>query len=360
MERPEGVPATAKYDKKAGYWYDGNAKSPVQRLWTTDGDLMLEAPRRNGKLHGELKWSPAIDNQKQYASRVAIAKELGLAGGPTDTQIATYKDGTLVSVRFRPGLGDWYDDELVATLEDGKLAKLEWTIAGIGDGDLFSLGSTVIRDDDFKLPKPWPHKLVATFVDGKLASHAFFNEKGKPVAGDRPLAEWGANTKPAKLRGYVERGDFVADAKKFFPKMEKLAAKLPKKLDKLAQLPAAKAIEAALRKKQLPEMGIVLDMSDFGPDCKQLELDGLADPAYVVVGSDGSGDMYLLDTRTGKVHIYRHEESKLDKKAFDSLDTFAFAALRAEAAMRDMIPKAALKKTFKALGIDAGAALLPY
>ncbi|MFY0534089.1 hypothetical protein [Nannocystis pusilla] len=257
MERPEGVPAAAKYDKTAGYWYDGNAKSPVQRLWTTGGNLMLEAPRRNGKLHGELKWSPAIDNQKQYASRVAIAKELGLAGGPTDTQIATYKDGTLVSVRFRPGLGDWYHDELVATLEDGKLAKLEWTIAGIGDGDLFSLGSTVIRDDDFKLPKPWPHKLVATFVNGKLASHAFFNEKGKPVAGDRPLAEWGANTKPAKLRGYVERGDFVADAKKFFPKMEKLAAKLPKKLDKLAQLPAAKAIEAALRKKQLPEMGIV-------------------------------------------------------------------------------------------------------
>ena len=103
----------------------------------------------------------------------------------------------------------------------------------------------------------------------------------------------------------------------------------------------------------------VLDFADFGIDCKSYKLDGVADPAYVIVGCDGSGDMYLLDTRTGKVHIYRHEESKLDKKAFDSLDTFAFAALRAEAALRGMIPQPALKKAFKALGIDAGAALLP-
>lgn len=360
MERPDGVPATAKYDKKAGYWHEGNAKSPVQRMWASGGALMLEARRRNGKLHGELTWSPAIDNQKQYASRVAIAKELGLARGPTIDQIATYQDGTLVSVRFRSTLEDWGRDELVATLANGKLTKLEWLVDAIGDADLFSLGTTVIRDDDFKLPKPWPHKLVATFVHGKLASHAFFNEKGKPVAADKPLKEWGASTKPARLKEYVKSGAFVADAKKFFPKREKLAAKLPKKLDALASNPAAKALETALRKQQLPALGIVLDFADFGIDCKQYKLDGLADPAYVIIGCDGSGDMYVLDTRTGKVHIYRHEESKLDKKAFDSLDTFAFAALRAEAAMRGMILKPALTKTFKALGIDAGAALLPY
>lgn len=356
MERPEAVPATATYDENAGYWYEGDFTSPEQRMWTTGGNLMLEASRRNGKLHGELKWSPAIDTQEQYASRLAIAKELGLADGPTDSQIATYEDGTLVSTRFRPGLGDWYGDTLVATLEGGVLVKLEWKVSGTTTEPLFALGTTVIKPEAFKLPKPWPKTLVANFIKGKLASHAFLDANGNPVAGDKPLAEWGADTTPEALAGYLERGDFVADAKKFFPKMAKLVVEgLPKKLDKLAKLPAAKALETAVRKKQLPIMGIVLDCSYFGPDCA--ELAGITNPAYVVVGADGSGDMYLLDTGTGQVHIYRHEEGTLDG-TFASLDAFAFAALRAEAAMRDMIPKPALKQTFDALGIEAGAALL--
>ena len=62
--------------------------------------------------------------------------------------------------------------------------------------------------------------------------------------------------------------------------------------------------------------------------------------------------------RRAEVTWQRHEESKLDKKPFESLDAFAFAVLRAEAASRGLIPKPALKKALKELGIAAGVALV--
>lgn len=359
MKRPAEVPDTAKYDAKATHWRAGDETTAVERLWSPSGALMLEAARVDGKLHGEVRWRPMIEDSSQFDARLATAKALGLPTGPTHTMIATFDRGELVKVRFRPGLDDWCTDTLVVEVAGGKLhGTLEWEVGSV-EGPLFALGGAVLEAKAFKLPKPWPEKLLATFVAGKLVRHAFLDDQGKEIGGDVPIKDWGADTRAKAITGYIERGDLVADAKRFFPNAGKLVVEgLPKTFPKLAKLPAAVALASAVRKKQLPVLGIAIDFSSVGFDCAREALDGAADARYVGVGSDGSGDMYLLDTTTGKVHVYLHEEGKLAKLAFDSLDAFAFAVVRIEAARRGTIPKAALKKTLKALGIAAGAALL--
>jgi hypothetical protein len=161
------------------------------------------------------------------------------------------------------------------------------------------------------------------------------------------------------IPGYIESGAFAADAERFFPNAEKLAVDLPKKIEKIGKMPSARGLLAALRSKKLPVMGVALDLSTFGFDASAEALPGASDKKYVGIASDGSGNMYLLDTTTGKVIPYAHEEDKLDATgAFDSLDAFAFALVRVEAAARKQIPKRKLGELFARLKLKGGVLAL--
>jgi len=359
-ERPADVPATATWNQTEGYWRDGDSKTPVERLWSEHGSVLLEAPRTAGKLHGDVRWKLMIAEESQFESRVAMAKAMGLPDGPTNALIATFNHGELERVVFRVGFEKWFGDTAIVELENGRPRRIEWEIGSLNGEPLFEFGGIRIDQTSIpKVPKPRPKKLVATFANGKLVSHEFLDAKGKPVFGPKPIADWGETTNKTAIAGYIGRGDLVKDAKRFFPKATKVEAdKLPKKVEKFAKLPAAKALESAVRKRTLPWMGRAFDLTYFGDDCEQMELDGASDAKYVTIACDGSGDYYLIDITTGKVHIYRHEESRFEKRSFSSLDEAAWALLRIEAAQLDLIPKAALKKTLKALGIDAGTLLL--
>ncbi|PTL85001.1 SMI1/KNR4 family protein [Vitiosangium sp. GDMCC 1.1324] len=353
-QRPKGVPPEATFDADANLWRDGGPNDARERLWIhPSGLLLLDATRKDGKLDGEIKWSLGIHQMSEHAPREAMQAALGLPKGPTSTMIATFADGALVEVRFRVGFD--FPDTLRVELRDGVLdGVVEWVI-GPANGALFEHASTTLLPKVFKVPKPWPHRLTAVFVKGKLKSTTFFAKDGTPLdASPTKVTEWGETVEANTLTGYIERGDFAADAARFFPKERRVSKPSS---EKVRLVPAGRALDDAVTGGGVPSMTVAFDFDSYGFDCKKEELYGANDDKYVGIASDGSGEMFLLDVTTGEVVRYAHEEGSV-APAFTSLDELAFSLLRVEAAAKKLIPKAKLSALFKKLGLTTAGALL--
>ncbi|MFP2905458.1 SMI1/KNR4 family protein [Pyxidicoccus sp. 3LFB2] len=352
--RPKDVPPEATFDASANLWRDGGPNDARERLWIhPSGRLLLDATRKDGKLDGELKWSLAIHQMSEHAPRVAMQAALGLPKGPTTTMLATFANGALVEVRFRAGFD--FPDTLRVELRDGMIdGTVEWVIEP-ANGALFEYAGTTLLPKVFKVPKPWPHRLTAVFAKGKLKSTTFFDKDGTPVdTGVTPVTEWGENIEASTFTGYIERGDFAADAARFFPKAPRVSKPGS---EKVRAVPAGRALDDVVTGGGVPEMTLAFDFGSYGFDCKQENLYGANDDKYVGIASDGSGEMFLLDVTTGEVVRYAHEEGTV-APAFTSLDQLAFALLRVEASAKKLIPKAKLSALFKRLGLATGSALL--
>ncbi|NRD67474.1 SMI1/KNR4 family protein [Corallococcus exiguus] len=352
--RPKSVPPEATFDASTKLWRCGGPNDARERLWIhPSGLLLLDATRKDGKLDGEIKWSLGIHEMSEHAPRLAMQEALGLPNGPNNTMIATFADGALVEVRFRPGFD--FPDELRIELSDGVIdGALEWVVGPV-DGALFEYAGTKLLHKIFKVPKPWPHRLTAVFAKGKLKSTTFFAKDGTPLDVSKPaLTEWGESTEVSTLAGYIERGDFAADAARFFPKAPRVSKPGSKKV---RAVPAGRALDEVVTGGGVPSMTLAFDFDSYGFDCKKEDLAGANDDKYVGIASDGSGEMFLLDVTTGAVVRYAHEEGSVSP-AFDSLDQLAFALLRVEAAAKKLIPKAKVSALFKRLDLKVAAALL--
>jgi hypothetical protein len=352
--RPHDVPPEATFDADTNLWRDGGPNDSRERLWIhPSGGLLLDATRQDGKLDGELKWSLAIHQMSEYAPRAAMQSALGLPKGPNATMLATFADGALVEVRFRPGFD--FPDTLRVELRDGVIdGAFEWVVGPV-EGALFEYAGTRLLPKVFKLPKPWPHRLTAVFAKGKLKSTTYFDKDGTPLdVSKTALTEWGVTAEAGTLAGYVERGDFAADAVRFFPKAPRVSKPGS---EKVRAVPAGRALDEVVKGGGVPSMTLAFDFSSYGFDCKKEELYGATDDKYVGIASDGSGEMFLLDVTTGEVVRYAHEEGSV-APAFTSLDQLAFSLLRIEAAAKKMIPKAKLSALFKRLGLTTADALL--
>ncbi|MFP2923619.1 SMI1/KNR4 family protein [Pyxidicoccus sp. 3LG] len=353
-QRPKDVPPEATFDADARLWRAGGPEDARERLWIhPSGLLLLDATRKNGKLDGEIKWSLGIHEMSEHAPRVAMQAALGLPKGPTNTMLATFADGALVEVRFRAGFD--FPDTLRVQLRDGVIdGDLEWVI-GPANGALFELAGTTLLPKVFKVPKPWPHRLTAVFAKGKLKSTTFFDKDGTPLdTSVTKITEWGEAIEASALTGYIERGDFAADAARFFPKaprVEKPAS------EKVRGVPAGRALDDVVTGGGVPSMTMAFDFDSYGFDCKKEELYGASDDKYVGIASDGSGEMFLLDVTTGEVVRYAHEEGSVSP-AFASLDQLAFSLLRVEAAAKKLLPKAKVSALFNRLGLTTAGALL--
>lgn len=352
--RPESVPPEATFDPSANLWRDGGPNEARERLWVhPSGLLLLDATRKDGKLDGEIKWSLTIHDMSEYAPRVAMQAALGLPKGPTGTMLATFVDGALVAVRFRAGFD--FPDKLRVELRDGVIdGTLEWEV-GPTDGPLFEHAGAALLPKVFKVPKPWPHRLTAVFARGKLKSTTFFAKDGTPLeTSAAKITEWGETTEASALPGYIERGDFVADAARFFPKAARVTRPSS---EKVRRVPAGRVLDDAVTAGRVPSMTLAFDFGSYGFDCAKEGLYGANDDKYVGLASDGSGEIFLLDVSTGEVVRYAHEEGTV-APAFASLDQFAFALLRIEAAAKKLIPKPKVAALYKRLGLTAAGALL--
>ncbi|MFE8605541.1 SMI1/KNR4 family protein [Archangium violaceum] len=352
--RPKDVPPEATFDANANLWREGSPNDTRERLWIhPSGLLLLDATRKDGKLDGELKWSLAYHQMSEYAPRVAMQMALGLPKGPKTTMLATFADGVLVEVRFRPGFD--FPDTLRVELRDGVIdGTVEWVVGPV-EGALFEHGDTRLLPKAFKLPKPWPHRLTAVFAKGKLKSTTYFDKDGNTLdVSKTTLTEWGETVEAGSLAGYIERGDFAADAARFFPKASRVSKPGS---EKVRAVPVGLALDKVVKDGGVPSMTTAFDFDSYGFDCEKEELYGAADDKYVGIASDGSGEMFLLDVTTGEVVRYAHEEGTV-APAFASLDHLAFSLLRVEAAAKKVIPKAKLSALFKRLGLTTAVALL--
>jgi hypothetical protein len=367
--RPANVPATATYSGDAEQWCE-DSETAVRR-WYRDGQPLLDAGLRGGKLHGELSWwtnHPDFNyGEAPRRAAEALQQQYGLPiGPPLTTRIAAvYEDGAIASATFHGY--PFGEIALIAAWRNGRLhGRFDWQ--KITQGEILRFGDTVIGAHDVKLPKPHPARGVSEFVDGKRKSTAFFDSDGQELVQAKPLKEWGQNFTAADLAGYVVRGDFERDLAAFFPTSRRVAEPaagarpLAQWIDALpeAHRPAARAFDALVRSGKFPWLGLRFDVSGtYGFDCVRNELAGASDERYVGLSADGSGNMHLLDTTTGRVLGYEHEEGRFDpKRGFDDLDAFAFAMTRVEAAAAKRIPAKKLADLFKALGLPGGTAEL--
>ncbi|MDC0716098.1 hypothetical protein [Nannocystis bainbridge] len=367
--RPEHVPASATYDPESAQWREDS--ETVVRRWYRDGQPLLDANLRAGKLHGAVEW---VTNHPEFnygeeprRAAIALQQQYGLPIGPSlTTRIeAVYEDGAIVRATFHGY--PFGAVALVASWRGGRLhGRFDWL--KITEGEILRFGDTVIGAHDVKLPKPHPHRGVSEFVDGKRKSTAFFDRDGQEIVQPKPIKAWGQEATPASLPGYVARGEFERDLAAFFPngrRVTELAADsrpLAQWIDRLPEghRAAARAFDALVRSGRFPWLGQRFDVSGtYGFDCVKQGLAGAADERYVGLSADGSGNMHLLDTTTGRVLGYEHESDSFDaERGFADLDAFAFAMPRVEAAASKRIPAKKLAELFKALGLTGGLAEL--
>ena len=281
--------------------------------------------------------------------------EAKLEGPPLTAKIdTTYEGGQLRRARFLEKDGTVLVD---AHFADGKLhGPFMWNVARqiMFHHPVITFDGTAIYAKDLKLPKPHPKSLEVEFVRGKLA-------KGKKSsADDAALADWGQRVTKAELTGYIERGDLARDLGAFFAGAKAVEAGAPREdwIQKLpaAHRPAAMSFDALVRGGKFPALPVAMDLSTYGFDCAGENLPGAADPRYVGLSSDGSGNMHLLDTESGEVLGWEHEQDGFDeRRSFASLDAYAFAMIRVAAAAQGRIDKKQLAAAFKKLGLRAGA-----
>jgi hypothetical protein len=182
--------------------------------------------------------------------------------------------------------------------------------------------------------------------------------KAKKATVPVSIPDWGQNTPKQALSGYIARGDFAKDLERFFPDEERVGTQaLDPTGNRLETLPAgarpaAEALDALVRTGTTPFMGHACSFEAYGFDCVKNELYGADEATYFGLAYDGFGDMYLLDLTTGAVLFYSHEEGTLEE-GFDSLDTFAFAMSRVDAALKGRIAKHELEASFERLGLSA-------
>ncbi|MCY1054423.1 hypothetical protein [Nannocystis sp. SCPEA4] len=363
--RPANVPASATYAADSAQWCE-DTEAAVRR-WYRDGQPLLDAQLRAGKLHGAVSWfsnHPDFNyGAEPLAAATALQQQYDLPiGPPLTTRIeAVYEDGAIVTATFHGY--PFGQIALIASWRNGRLhGRFDWQ--KITQGELLRFGDTVIGAHDVKLPKPHPERGVSEFVDGKRKSTAFFDREGREIVQAKPLKEWGQGFARADLAGYVARGDFERDLAAFFPTARRVtelagdARPLEQWIDRLSEAhrAAARAFDALVRSGRFPWLGQRFDVSgSYGFDCVRNGLAGAADDRYVGLSSDGSGNMHLLDTTTGRVLGWEHEGDGFDdRRGFDDLDAFAFAMARVEAAAAKRIPAKKLADLFNALGL-AGA-----
>ncbi len=349
LTRPENVPETATFDEATALWRDGSPAEARERLWShPSGTLLLDAARKDGKFHGEVRWNLVVDAPEQFAGRVALARTLGLPEGSKSTFVARYTDGILDEIGFRVGLT--FPDDLRLTFADGQLATAEWRVSPVS-GPLFSLGSILLDAKVFKVPKPWPHRVTATFSKGKLKTCELWAKDGTPILpAPGPLKNWGADAEETAIVGYRERGEFAKDLALFFPQAKPVVVTAPAK-------PVDPILDALLDANKLPYLGTACNFESYRFDPVAEGLYGVEDPKYVGIASDGFGDLYFLNRETGEIALYSVDEGTLSV-VFPNLDACLFTLLRLEAVAQKRIPKAAAKALFQRLGLAHGVSRL--
>lgn len=368
-KRPATVPDTASWIYATEAWVEGPLFGKMngrQRLWYRDGQLLEDAHYLDGDRHGK--------SLRYKHGALTVASDLD---GPPLTSLveADYDKGQLLRAAFferDPGKSD--DIELVpvakplavAHFEKGKLhGKLSWNV----DRHLTFM-EPVLKFDDVEVTvdelfgegrvRDLDH-VEAEYKNGKIVLIRNFDEHGEEILPAKPVKDFGQKFARAKIPGYIERGDLARDLAAFFPEydaseIDEDAARAKKVF---ALLPAehqtaAKALDALVRGKKFPSL-VNMNLEAYGFDTVTNELYGATDGRYFGLAYDGMGNMQFLDLKTGKVLGYETDEGIFDKRrAFASLDEWAFAMVRVELVDDERVPAAAMKKLFKQLGLAAG------
>lgn len=368
-KRPATVPEAASWMYATEAWVDGPLFGNMngrQRLWYRDGQLLEDAHYLDGDRHGKsLRYKHG-----------ELSVESDLDGPPLTSLVeADYDKGQLLRAAFferDPGKSD--DLELVpidkplavAHFQKGKLhGKLSWNVERH-----LTLMEPVLKFDDVEVTvnelfgerrvRDLDH-VEAEYKNGKIVSIRNFNERGKEILPAKPVKDFGQTIARAKIPGYIERGDLARDLASFFPKYDaspidedavrakKVFARLPAE-----QQAAAKALDALARGKKFPSL-VTASLEGYGFDTVTNELYGATDDRYFGLAYDGMGNMQFLDLKTGKVLGYETDEGIFDKRrAFSTLDEWAFSMVRVELVNEGRVPAAAMKKLFKQLGLAAG------
>ncbi|AKU94091.1 Thioredoxin [Labilithrix luteola] len=368
-KRPATVPEAASWIHATEAWVEGPLFGNMngrQRLWYRDGQLLEDAHYLDGDRHGK-------SLRYKYGS-LTVASTLD---GPPLTSLveAEYDKGQLLRAAFFESDLGKSDDLRVVTVDKplavahfkkGKLhGKLSWNVERH-----LTLMDPVLKFDDVEVTvdelfgerrvRDLDH-VEAEYENGKLVSIRNFDERGKEILPAKPVKDFGQTIERETISGYIERGDLARDLAAFFPKYaaSKIDEDAARAKKAFARLPkehqaAAKALDALARGKKFPSL-VTTSLDAYGFDTVKNELYGATDDRYFGLAYDGMGNMQFLDLKTGKVLGYEHEEGIFDKRrAFPTLDEWAFAMVRLELVLERRVPAAAMKKLFKRLGLAAG------
>ena len=362
----ESIPKLATYIEDKKLWVD-EATDGKKRWWFRDGELLFDAGFRDGQWHGNVTWTRAGYSQEPIDAAIEPLRRWdSQLGRPLlrGSRLA-HERGELLSARF------FGNDQLVlsARWRNGKLhGTLNWLVKlQINfSAPVLSIGDKEFMPRQLKLPKPHPARAEIDFLNGVRGAGVFFNADGEVVASLPPISDWGQEVEA--VEGYIARGDLERDVEAFYADVKPV-----KKLEKprtlksfIGRVPesqraAVEAFDALVRGKRFPALLRCFDVSSYGFDCVKNELYGAADARYVGLSSDGSGNMHLLDTETGQVLGYEHEEGRFDEKcAFQDLDAYAFTMIRVEAVAQKRIDPKELTTLFERLGLSAGLRELAF
>jgi hypothetical protein len=365
--RPSEVSGSGIYDPETEIWRDTAADQRV-RWFFRDGEPLADASYRNDKLHGTVNWTLTGYPEETCEAARSLAEELGLPyGSPLTSRIeARYIDGELSAARIFGSVRHIEDLIVSAHWRGGVLhGTLWWNVKMQQDftKPVLSFGETKIMLRDIKLPKPHPFIAEVEFLKGKRQSGVYFDREGQPMTPPPGVIEtWGKESEKEVLDGYIAEGHFENDLVAFYSETKPI-----KKLDSprrltswIGNLPegqnqTATAFDGLVRSKRFPALLRCFDVSSYGFDCVENDLYGANDPRYVGLSSDGSGNMHLLCTMTGRVLGYEHEGGVFDeRRSFNNLDEYAFTMARVEAVAQNRIDRSELTAVFERLDLGAG------
>lgn len=363
--RAAHIPESANYLARSEMWVDGpiDAAAPItgrQRLWYREGPLLADTEFRDGAKHG-------ISRVYRHAG-LSVATELV---GPPRTHLieATYDNGALRRVVFyakQIGGSDLEPAPLASIdlVEDQPHGTVTWDMDRHQSFDkpVLAIGSVTIRPADMRGDKPvrGASRFEVDFERGVPKARRAYAKDGALIVPPADVAEFGQETAPDQLAGYIVRGDLARDLEAFFPGEEPSAfdRDASRASEVFAALPAphraaALAFDALVKAGKVPYLQAA-SLNAYGFDAVKNDLYGAAEARYFGLAYDDMGNMQLLDLETGAVKGYEHEEGIFDKRrTFPDLDTWAFAMLRIELAAQRRTPKDAIEALFTRLGLDA-------